>query len=307
MRVPAVARARLLVVTNIPRCPLVAYNGDQALAGASRPTWLDRTDGPWSPFHRMLWTVDDLFFYGWSAWAVERNDTGAVVAGDRIPFSQWDIDADGTVLYQNRPVAERDIVVIPGVSEGILDHGIDAITHAAELAEAARKSARSPAMNTIIKQLSGEPLDPTRRQAVVDDFVTARRNADHGVSFASANVDVVETGKRDPALLIDGRNAAAIDIARLTGIPAVMLDADAGSSMTYANTQARMTELVDFALAPYMSAIAGRLGLDDVVPAGQRIEFDTAALLGVADASVSVPDDNGTPRPVTPLASVRNP
>lgn len=305
LRVPAVVRARKLIVTNLPRCPLVPYAGTDELTAANRPRWIDSTDGPWSPYHRMLWTADDLFFYGLSAWAVARVN-GLVVAADRIPFEQWTIDPQtGHVLWNNQEVAATDVIVIPGVDEGILAYGSDPIGHAADLADGARKAARSPVLNTIIKQLSGEPLPKDKRQEVVNDFVAARRKTDHGVSFASANVEVVEAGKRDPALLVEGRNAAAIDIARLTGIPAALLDADTGKSMTYQNTNARMAELVDFGLAPYMSAIAGRLGLDDVMPAGQSVEFDTSVLTGVADGGVAPPDDANEPRPVTPLSSVR--
>ena len=307
LRVPAVVRARRLIVTNLPRCPLVPYAGTAELVGANRPPWIDSTDGPWSPYHRMLWTVDDLFFYGLSAWAVARaGGNGPVIAADRIPFEQWTIDPDtGHVLWNNREVAATDVIVIPGVDEGILAYGADPVGHAADLADGARKAARSPVLNTIIKQLSGEPLPPDKRKAVGDDFVAARRKTDHGVSFASANVDVVEAGKRDPALLVEGRNAAAIDIARLTGIPAALLDADTGSGMTYQNTNARMAELVDFGLAPYMSAIAGRLGMDDMMPAGQSLAFNTTVLTGVADGDVAPPDDGNQSRPVTPLASVR--
>lgn len=305
MRVPAVARARRLIVDNGPRCPLVAR---QAGNNAPAPRWMDRTDGPWSPFHRMAWTFDDLFFYGWSAWAVAREGE-AMVAADRIPFEEWTIDADGRFLWRDQPVDSRSVVVIPGLPDGgILGHGDTAIGHAADLADAARKAARTPASNTLIKQLSGEPIPAERQNTIVANYVAARRKADHGVSFASANVDVVESGRRDPALLVDGRNVAAIDIARLTGIPATLLDANTGGSLTYQNTQARMTELVDFVLAPYMSAIAGRLGLDDVMPAGQSVEFDTSVLTGTAESGVSTQDDGNPARsvtPPTPLTSVR--
>lgn len=306
LRVPAVVRARKLIVTNLPRCPLVPYAGTEAIAGPARPRWIDSTDGPWSPYHRMLWTTDDLFFHGISAWAVARDNAGAVVAADRIPFEQWTIDpTSGHVLWNGAEVSAADVVVIPGVDEGILAYGVEPIGHAADLAAGARKAANSPVLNTIIKQLSGEPLTKTQRTEVVEQFVAARRKMGHGVSFVSANVAVEEAGKSDPALLIDGRNAAAIDIARLVGIPAALLDADTGSSMTYENTSARMTELCDFGLAPYMSAIAGRLGQDDVMPAGMSVEFDTSVLTGITESGVNTPDDGNAPATVTPIASVR--
>lgn len=307
MRVPSVARARQLIVTNIARCPLVAANTTGPIAGAGRPQWLDRTDGSISPFHRMLTTCDDLFFHGYSAWAVERGDDDHVTAADRIPFADWTIDAEGRVLYKDQPVDARSVVVIPGVSEGILAHGAPAVSHARDLARSAASAAATPATNVLLKQTGGDPITREAAKLIVDDYVAARQENGHGVSYASANIDVVEAGKRDPALLIDGRNVAAIDIARLTGVPATLLDAaPAGGSMTYKNTEARLRELIDFALAPYMAAVVARLGMDDVVPTGVRIEFDTTPLVGVA--GVSVPDDGPAYQapPVAPLAVVPN-
>lgn len=308
MRVPAVSRARNLIVSNIARCPLVALDGFSALTGEFRPAWLDRTDGSISPAHRMLLTCDDLFFYGYSAWAVERDDTGDVSAADRIPFEDWAIGSNGRVVYRDQEVDARTVIIIPGFTEGILNHGAPAIRHARDLARAAATASNTPATNTLLKQTSGDPMPRERAQEMVDDYVAARKNSGHGVSFASANIDVIEAGKRDPSLFIDGRNVAAIDIARLTDIPASMLDAAApGGSMTYKNTEARLRELVDFALAPYMSAVGARLGMDDVVPAGVRIEFDTSPLVNVAGDNVSTPDDGPSPSPApAPIQSVRS-
>lgn len=305
MRVPAVARARNLIVANLARCPLVAVDGGGVLRGEFRPEWLDRTDGPITPFHRMLWTGDDLFFHGLSAWAVERDRAGIVVAADRIPFGDWTIGENGRVLYHEQEVAASTVIVIPGISEGILDHGGPAVRHARDLARTASAAASTPATNVLLKQTSGEPITRDKAQTIVADYVKARTEAGHGVSFASANIEVVEAGKRDPALFIDGRNVAALDIARVTGIPAALLDAAApGGSMTYQNTQARLQELVDFALAPYMAAIGARLGMDDVMPAGGRIEFDTTPLVNVAGDNVAAPDNGGPVTAPTPIAPV---
>ena len=305
MRVPAVARARTLIVTNIAQCPLVALDGAGVLPTEFRPTWLDRTDGPISPFHRMLNTADDLFFYGWSAWAVERDASGEVAAADRIPYDDWTIDPEGHVIYKDQQVATGTVILIPGITEGILTVGAAAITHARTLARAVATAANTPVTNVVLKQVAGEPITRAKAQEIVSDYVKARTENGHGVTYVSANIELIEAGKRDPALLIDGRNAAAVDIARVTGIPATLLDATTpGGSNTYVNTQARLQELVDFGLAPYMSAIAARLGLDDVVPAGTRIEFDTSPLVSVAGGNVSVPDDGPAPAP-TPVASVQ--
>src|SRR5699024_5200649 len=58
MSVPAIKRARNILVGSIARCPLEAReNGRRA---ENQPIWLNRTDGVQYPFFRMSWTIDDL-------------------------------------------------------------------------------------------------------------------------------------------------------------------------------------------------------------------------------------------------------
>ncbi|MFS0467185.1 hypothetical protein ACL1CI_13470, partial [Corynebacterium striatum] len=66
-----------------------------------------------------------------------------------------------------------------------------------------------------------------------------------------------------------------VDIARHANLPATMVDATlSGSSLSYQNTAARMSELVTFGLAPLMNAVAARLSQNDMTPPGVRLMFD---------------------------------
>lgn len=297
MRVPAVKRSRNLIVGSTARCPLVARQGEDILAPG--PTWLDRTDGPISPFTRMAWTVDDVLFHGWSLWAAERDEAGNVSSADRVPFEHWSVSGEGKVLVNGTEVEDSSVILIPGVDEGWLVNGLDAFRHAATLNAAAAKAAENPSAQIALRQTQGDPLTTPQIEALVASWVAARRGENGGVAYLNQSVDAKELGAYDAHLLVEGRNAAAVDVARTTGIPAIMLDANAADNrMTYANVDARNTEFVDFCLAPVMAAIAGRLGMDDVVPAGVRIEFDITALTGTELGSVSVPDD-ATPEEIT--------
>jgi hypothetical protein len=70
MAVPAVAKARHLLLRRRATSPGVVPGPTK---DPEQPLWMQRTDGDLSPFHRMLWTVDDLLFYGWSLWAAKRG------------------------------------------------------------------------------------------------------------------------------------------------------------------------------------------------------------------------------------------
>ncbi|QDF17422.1 portal protein [Gordonia phage Coeur] len=304
MSVPAVARARRIICSSIASLPLRAYRGDQL--AETQPPWLDRTDGPVSPYHRMLWTVDDLLFYGWSAWAVARNSAGVVIAADRIPFDSWHIDAEGHIVYRARAqdgdptdviAADGEVVLIPGADQGLLVESATAIRHALALLQAAAKASANPAAYIELHQTNDLPITEAERTRLVDAWVSARRGENGGVAFTSAGIEAREHGTFDAHLLVEGRNAAALDIARAVGLPGSVLDATVDkSSLNYENAQSKARDLIDYGLAAYMSPISARLGLDDVVPRGTSIRFDIEAVIGPR-ATAGTPDDGGASTP----------
>ena len=294
MSVPAVARARRIIVGSIARCPLEArVQGERA---EKQPVWLTRTDGVQSPFFRMAWTVDDLLFHGFSLWALDRDYDGAVIRADRVPFHLWDVDQDGNVIVNGKRATDESVCLIPASDEGLLRSASAAIRHAVELNRLAARAADTPAAQVVLKQTGGQPLTGPQISELVNSFAAARRGKNGGIAYASQTIDVVELGKTDAQLLVEGRNAAAVDIARAVGVPAAMIDAASTGSgnITYQNVAARNRELIDYALAPFMAAIAARLGLDDMVPRGWAVAFDLSDLTAEMVGDVDVPDDDRT-------------
>lgn len=276
MSVPAVARARRLIATSVARLPLVATDTPTGNRVTSPPRWLDRTDGPIPAYHRMLWTVDDLLFYGWSLWTVQRGTTGTVRRADRVPVDRWTFDTDGTVLVDDDPLPADRAVLIPGVDDGLLADGARAIRHGSHLIAAAERAAETPTANLELHQTNDAPMKDDEIKALVETWAAARRGRNGGVAYTNNAIEVREHGSVDPHLLVEGRNAAAVDIARAAGIPAAMLDAAAeASSMTYQTVAGRNRELIAYGLAPFMAAVSSRLSLDDMTPRGTRLRFDT--------------------------------
>lgn len=305
MGVPAVARARRLIVGAIARCPLEARTeGERA---EHQPLWLHRTDSQQSPTFRMTWTVDDLLFYGWSLWGLERDRDGRVIRADRVPYHLWEVDEHGVIINGDH-ADDRDVCLIPGPDEGLLQHSASAVRHARELQRLAQRAADTPAAQIMLKQVAGAPLPDEERRKLIQSWVDARRGDNGGVAYTNQSVEVEEMGRVDPQMMIEGRNAAALDIARAVGVPAVMIDAapaGATGTVTYSNGNARNQELVDYALAPYMAAIAARLGLDDMVPRGWAVSFDLSDLTALKIGELNAPDDAGpsnapTETPATP-------
>ncbi|WP_156907668.1 phage portal protein, partial [Corynebacterium freiburgense] len=195
------------------------------------------------------------------------------------------------------PVAAATHILIPGIHEGILALGKTTIPEALALARGVRRAVETPAHTTELHQTSDKPLTPEKVAELKQSWIRARKGRDGGVAFTSAGIEVKEHGSIKEHLLVEGRNAVAVDLARLCSIPAAMIDATlSGTSLSYSNTQARMAELITFGIAPMISAVTARLGMDDIVPRGVSLRVDTSE--ATADiAALTVPDDRSLPAP----------
>ena len=282
MAVPAIARARHIITGTAARDELRAYRGDgeQAvrLLGAEEPSWIGNMDGELSPFHRMLWTFDDLFFHGWSLWSRVNSAPDATgrrlpLRMDRVAIDRWGFDGDGHVLVDSMPVRNEDVVVIPGPHEGLLNFGAGAVRHAADLQRAAGRAAKHPAAFMALKYTGTAPMKREDIDQVVADWAAAREGFNGGVAWLPPNVEAKELGTFDKHLVVDGRNAAAVDAARAASLPADTIDADPGFSMTYTNSQDNDRRLIDYGVGFYMAAVSAQLSMNATSPRGQRVVF----------------------------------
>lgn len=292
MTVPSVSRARRLIAGAIARMPIHVW--DESLDVT--PLWLTRTDGSVHPWHRMLWTIDDLIFYGWSVWQLDRDEAGELVAAERIPPARWELSTEGAILIDARPVAASAVCAIPGPDEGILSTGRIAIRHAAKLINAADRAADTPSPTVNLHQTNDYRMSDEERAALISSWAAARRGENGGVAFTSNGIDAQEMNSVQEHLLIEGRNAAAVDVARVMGIPASMIDATGPkASLSYETTEGKASELVNWGLSPFMSAITARLSLDDMTPPGHVARFDADRLVG----PVAQDDDAADPSPAS--------
>jgi hypothetical protein len=281
MRVPAMARCRHVLAPTIARLPVRVYAVAELVD--PQPSWTYRTDGMVSPFHRMLWTVDDIIFHGWSLWLADRGYDTFPIRFARCPYEAWAFDDDGRVVdADGEPYDPAAVVLIPGPHEGVLSFGVDAIRDAASLQRAARRTGENPVPAVELPQTNDAPMLPADIDELIARWTKARNSpGSGGVSYTPKSIELKTHGTPAESLLLDGRNAAAVDVARVVGIPAATIDAtQAAASLTYETQQGRNAELVDYGLAAYMTAISARLSMDDVVPRGQRSAFDAEELLG---------------------------
>lgn len=280
MQIPAVAKGRHVIAPKIAGAPVRAIRFDAATStDVPQPTpyFMTRTDRSVSPWHRMTWTVDDLIFYGWSLWRCERGADGFPLWADRVNPQHWSFDDNYNVTINDKPVDQSTVVLIPGPHEGIVNFGRVAIRHARQLLDAAAKAGATPSPTMELHQTAGDPLLDDEIDELVDGWAKARTGANGGVGFTNQSIETKEHKSIDGALLIDGRNAAAVEMARILGISAAMVDATVPkSSLTYETTKGRGLEHTEYGTEPYSEAIAARLSMDDIVPRGWRQRFDIA-------------------------------
>lgn len=292
--VPAVAKARHLLCGVIGPLPLLDFIGDAQ--ASPQPLWMQRTDGDdftQSPFQRMVWTVDDLFYYGWSLWAVKRgapSDGAPLLAAAHVPYDRWAVDSDAFLTVDGERVLAGQTILIPGPHGGILNDGSTIVRLAADNLQAAANAARNPNPNIDLHYTGDEPLPDDQRDALLEVWAKARRGLNGGVGFTNKLVEAQVLGSHLDKLLIEGRNADAVDIARQVGVTASSLDATAaGASLEYTTAATRNQELLDYGVKFYMDAITARLSQDDCVPRTHRSAFDLSEFTTLTPTPTGAP------------------
>jgi hypothetical protein len=294
MRVPAVARSRHLIAGTIAGLPLRALRGEALVE--PQPYWCYGTDGQlgdvdqadaiaWglsvqSPWWRLLWTVDDHLFHGESLWlatAVSTVDRRPLRMA-RVPFDHWSVEDGQVVDNDARPFPADRVVYIPGPHEGILSYAAGTVRQASDLEHVAGDVARHP-IRFELHQTTDIVLTKDERTELITEARSAL-NANDGILFTNSGIETKEH-RLDSAndLVIAGRNAAALDIARHVSMPGAMLDATTeGASLEYQTIDGRNQQWLDYGLSLYLEAVEARLSMDDIVAAGTRIAADTGSL-----------------------------
>lgn len=317
MAVPAAARARHIICSTIGRVRIRPYRGDTVLPDV--PAW-ERTDGMVSPFHTKVWTADDLLWFGWSLWARENGADGFPLRTNRIPMGSWTFDESFRVQVDRgdgrgmQYVAPDSVILIPGFHEGLLSFAQDSIRHASDLQRAAGRAAKHPAAYLNLQQTQGTPLpkesaDPNvlTVPGLVQMWTDAREGQNGGVAYTPPGIEPKELGTFDRHLVLDGRNAAAVDIARHASLPADMVDATTQGSLVYQNRVDNDRRGLDYGIGGYMGAISARLSQNDVCPGGQRQAFDVEEWLDAnvpGQAPAAQPSPPGQAPAVVPIRPV---
>ena len=297
MQIPAVKRARDVLVGSIAGMPLTEIREGVDVT----PRWLKNTRTGVSGWHRMAMTLDDLIFYDWSLWLLQRGTDGKILDALRVPFDRWQVDdLTGRITIDQKTISAEEALLIPGTgSGGFLVAGASTIRGYRAMERAWVGRVQNPIPLVELHQETEDPLtdgtDPEEEedeiQRLVDEWSAARTSPTGAVGFTPHNVTLKVHGDVKHELFVEGRNAAVLDVARLLTIPAVLLDGSySTASLTYSTVEGQRSEFDQYTIPAWTAPIEARLSLDDIAPAGHVIRFDHNARRAVHDAALPLED-----------------
>lgn len=296
MRVPSIAKARSLICGTASKLPMKARRMDADLT--EQPTFLYRTNSQVSPQQRLLWTLDDLLFHGWSLWAVQRGTSDQIIDAYRVPTEWWKFGDDGVVLVKNsnedkyQEANSNEVILISGPQEGLLEIGSRVIRQYQDLEATRAARLRNPVASVVLQAQEELNLEDDEIQALVDDYADGHKASSLSVSYMPHNIKIEEYGTASPELFLQMENAINVQVAQLTNVPATLLDAsiEGSSSLTYQNSGTERSWFQDTTLSYWLNQLESRLSLDDVIPRGQYIQFDMSSLTSPTATPPSITD-----------------
>lgn len=293
--IPSVRRANHVIAGTIGTFALAAWDEHHNRIDPRDPrvSWLAQPEVRHTRQRTLTRSVLDVVWRGRCIWRpVDRTLLGSVTAIERIHPERidtvahaFDPDRVEKWIIDGDVVSESSLVVFDGAGLGGLDRfGYDLLTIYGQLQAAAGRYAKAPHPHAILKN-HGEDLEPDEITALLDQWEKARET--RSIGYLNEVMDYeVKTGtwSAREVQLVEAREHAATEVARLMGLPSWALDAKSGDSMTYGNVVDRRRDLLE-ALRPWMAVFEQTISLDDrtgrphgiLLPRGITATFDVDA------------------------------
>ena len=290
MSLATVSRSRDLLASVISCMPLQMYGemfdnvtGEMEQIDLAPRSWLRQPDPGVTFGFLMAWTLDDLLMWGRAMWAITaRTQDGFPSAFTRLPIGSISTtDQQGPVFFgpsneiyfagQQLPTA--DVVQFLSPIQGILYSSAQTIATALKVEESRYNMARTSLPSGILKQTGGEPLSATELADIGAAFNQARLSSQTAVlneflSYEPSNATP------DKMLMIESAQYSALDLARLCGVPPYLVGVATGS-YAYTSSEQSRADLYIFGVKPYADCIASTLSMNNVLPRGTYVKFDT--------------------------------
>ena len=305
LSVPTVTRAISLLSTVVSTLDMrsftLQWTGQQyERLYVEGESWMTRPDPKVTRNFILSMTARDLILYGRAFWIVtSRYSTGFPASFQWLPASNCDTPDNAppqwfgppaSVQFNGVPLDMNNVVTFLSGSQGVIYTGRRAIQVALRLDQAAERFATNEIAAGYLQQTGGEPMSGEELAEMAAAWAANRRT--NSIGALNEMVKFTEFGS-DPSKLqlVEGREYQTKELSRLMDIPAYLLAIDQ-SGMTYANAQQARQDLLLFGARPLLHAIEERLSMDDVLPRGRHVEFDTGAYLQDVQTAIPTPADS---------------
>jgi hypothetical protein len=289
LAVPAIKRARDLICGGIGQFPLLLIDPDgkptdwsllnQPEASVARSVTMTRTVEDLLLFERSWWKVTHLGWHGMPAEAT-RLDPATTTVQPRYEYYP-----EGSALVWPNI---RGLIRIDSPNGGLLTASTAIRAYIALARTALRTAEGMPPVDWFTPGEGADPADDEDIEEILTAWSVARQK--RTTAYVPAALKYNRDGFNPEQLqLAQAREFAVTEIARLTGIDAEDLSVST-TSRTYFNAQDRRRERIESVLGPYMTAVEGRLSMDDVTPHGFKVVFDTSSYLRLDDLAAAQSD-----------------
>ena len=291
MSVPTIARAQQLISSVISSMKLYQYtemwNGAEMKEVPQPPrSWLSRIDKVNTNAHILSWTVSDLMMFGRAFWYITDRyaSDGRPSKFTRLPAAMCVTrDQAGTpagvwfapskeVYFNGGLINPDDLVQFLNGQPGIVYSSQKAISTSIKLEDARFRNASSAIPAGVLKQTGGEPLSGQELADLAAAFNVARSTNQTAALNEYLTYTETQTSP-DKMLLIESANFQAMEMSRVTGVPAYLLNLSL-NSYQYTNSPDARQDLWTYGCKQIAECIAQTLSGDNVMPAGTCIGWD---------------------------------
>jgi hypothetical protein len=299
-QIPGVGAVEKLLTATIGALPLEAVDAD-GVKLPNQPLWMTRSDAAGqTPYMRNTRTILDILFNGHSLWSIDaKGANGYPLAMSNVWHQFWTYDPQsGSITVNGLPVDPAWYVLITAPTPGLLVAGGLVLRSARDIQRTVRARARV-AMPTVYLRNTDTTGNSEPTQAELTNMITtyteARRSRNGTVAYVPGQYDLKTLEESDANWLLAARDAVIGDIAKLTGIPAGLLEGQ-NSSMNYTTEVGQVGRLTDLNIRAYIDPITSRLSAGDVTPSTTSVQFDLSSLQSETPSPLT---DKGTPVPPT--------
>jgi len=291
MTLATVSRSRDLLASVISCMPLEMYGesyddatGDMEKLPLAPRSWLRQPDPGVTYNFLMAWTLDDLLFYGRCMWAITaRTQDQFPSAFTRLPAGSISTpdQPDGPVFFgpsneiyfAGQQIPTEDVVQFLSPIQGIVYSSAQTIATALKVENSRYTMAESSLPSGILRQVGGEPLSATELGDIGAAFNHARLSSSTAVLNEFLTYEP-SNATPDKMLMIESAQYSALDLARLCGVPPYLVGVATGS-YAYTSSEQSRADLYIFGVKPYADCIASTLSMNNVLPRGTYVKFDT--------------------------------